>query len=143
MDNVVLATDIIIEKENKIVLITRGHEPFKGKLALPGGRVNENESIEEAAVREAKEETSLNVKLKEILGVYSGAGLDPRGYASGTVFVAKITEGKLKAADDADAADFYDIKKLDFGKIGFPHHKKILKDFLKWKKSGGTFWLTK
>src|SRR3989344_8987826 len=126
MDNVVLGTDIIIEKGNKVVLITRGHEPFRGKLALPGGRVNDNENVEEAAVREAKEETSLKVKLKEILGVYSGPNLDPRGYANTTVFVADIVGGDLEAGDDAGAADFYDIKNLDFNKIGFPHHQKIL-----------------
>jgi len=67
--NPVPTVDIIIEKDDKIVLIRRKNEPFKGKLAMPGGFVNEGELIEDRAIKEAKEETSLGIKLKEILGV--------------------------------------------------------------------------
>lgn len=143
MKNIMLTVDAIVEKNGKVVLITRGHEPHTGKLALPGGKVEKNERTEDAVVREAFEETSVRVKPLEILGVYSGNDIDPRGYASTTVFVTKILSGKLKGADDATKADFYDLKKLDFNRIGFWSHRKILKDFLKWKKSGGTFWLKK
>ena len=67
--NPVPTVDIIIEKDDKIVLIRRKNEPFKGKLAMPGGFVNEGELIEDRAIKDAKEETSLGIKLKEILGV--------------------------------------------------------------------------
>ena len=140
-NNVVIAVDILIENKGKIVLIKRKYHPHVGKLALPGGMVEREESVEDAAVREAREETSLNVKLKEILGVYSSNKLDPRGYAITTVFLADIVGGKLRASDDAQDIGWFDIKKINLKKLGFKHHVKILKDYMKWKKRKGTYWL--
>lgn len=64
--------DIVIEDDSRILLIKRKNEPFKDHLVLPGGFVNEGKKLEDAAKREAKEETSLDVHLIDILGVYSG-----------------------------------------------------------------------
>lgn len=134
--------DIIIEKDGKIALVKRKKEPFKDKLAIPGGFVEYNETVEHAAVREAEEETGLKVELKEILGVYSIPTRDPRKHTITTAFVAKPLSGKLKADTDAEEVNWYSLKKIDFQKLAFDHGK-ILKDYIKWKKSKQTFWSTK
>jgi len=140
--NPVPTVDIIIEKDDKIVLIRRKNEPFKGKLAIPGGFVNEGELIENRAIIEAKEETSLDVELKEILGVYSIPDRDPRGHLMTTVFIAKPISGKVKGGDDAAEATWFKITDKILNEVSFDH-KKILTDYLKWKKKKGTYWSTK
>ena len=140
--NPVPTVDIIIEKDDKIVLIRRKNEPFKGKLAMPGGFVNEGELIEDRAIKEAKEETSLGIKLKEILGVYSIPDRDPRGHLMTTVFIAKPISGKVKGGDDASDAGWFRIDKKILNELSFDH-KKIVTDYLKWKEKKGTYWSTK
>jgi len=91
--------DIIIEIESKgVVLIKRKNPPYG--WAIPGGFVDYGESLEEAAVREAKEETNLNVKLVKQFHTYSNPKRDPRHHSISTVYIAK-TKGKPKAKDDA------------------------------------------
>ena len=91
--------DTIIQKNSQILLVKRKKEPFKGYLVLPGGFVNEGERVEDAAKREIKEETSLDIELIDILGVYSEPERDPRGHIMSTVFIGKIS----KSSDKADA----------------------------------------
>lgn len=136
--NFCLTADIIIENKNKIVLIERKNEPFKGKWQTPGGFVEDEETVEEAAIREAKEETGLKIKLKDILGVYSDPKRDPRGRVVSVVFVASA-KGKLKACSDASKAEWIGINKINFKNLAFDH-SKILRDYLKWKKKKGTYW---
>jgi 8-oxo-dGTP diphosphatase len=139
-----LAVDIIIENRGKIVLIKRNSEPFKGFFALPGGKVGNEETVENAAIREAEEETSLKVKLKEILGVYSDPKRDIRGNVRfiATVFIAEPIKGKVKASSDAKEAFWINPNKINFKKLAFDH-EKIIKDYIKWKKKKGTYWSTK
>ena len=137
-----LVVDIIIEKDNEIVLIRHKNDWFKDKLGMPGGHVEYGETVEHAAIREAKEETSLDVKLKEILGIYSDPKRDERGHKVTTVFIAECVKGKLKGGDDASDANWYNVDNLPFGQMA-GDHPQILKDYLKWKKSQGTFWSTK
>jgi 8-oxo-dGTP diphosphatase len=134
--------DIIIQKGNKIVLVERGQEPFMGMIELPGGHVDKNETVEKAAIREAKEETNLKVRLENILGVYSGPKRDPRGPTVTTAFVAKPVDGRLKAGSDAKIGFWCDVRKIPFKKMAFDH-TEILKDYLKWRKKKGTYWTTK
>jgi len=119
--------DIIIEYENGIILIERKHEPLG--WAIPGGHVDYGESLEEAAVREAKEETSLEVRLLEQFHTYSDPNRDPRSHKISTVYIAKA-KGKPKASSDAK-----NIKV--FTKDNLPElvcdHKKILEDYFKHK----------
>jgi 8-oxo-dGTP diphosphatase len=88
--NPIPTVDTIIQKDSQILLVKRKKEAFKGLFALPGGFVNEGERVEDAAKREAKEETSLDIELVDILGVYSEPNRDPRGHIMSTVFVGKI-----------------------------------------------------
>ncbi|MGB6589920.1 MAG: NUDIX hydrolase [Candidatus Nitrosopolaris sp.] len=81
--------DIIIEDDSRILLVKRRNEPFKDHLVLPGAFVNEGEKVEDAAKREALEETSLDVDLIDILGVYSDPTRDPRGHNMSTVFIGR------------------------------------------------------
>ena len=137
--NSLVSVDMIVEKQGKILLVTRGHDPYKGKLAFPGGFVNYDEKVEDAAVREAKEETGLNINLRAILGVYSEPNRDPRGHNVVTVFIADVASGELKAGDDAADAKFYSLAELDPSKLSFDH-ARMLNDFLKWKRKGETYW---
>jgi ADP-ribose pyrophosphatase YjhB (NUDIX family) len=136
------SADIIIHQWSKIVLVERGQEPFKGLIELPGGHVDANESVEQAAIREAKEETNLKIKLENIFGVYSAPGRDPRGPTITTVFLAKPIGGKLKAGSDAKIGFWCDVKKIPFKKMAFDH-SEVLRDYLKWVKKKGTYWSTK
>ncbi|MDI6825603.1 MAG: NUDIX hydrolase [Candidatus Aenigmarchaeota archaeon] len=140
--NPIPTVDIIIEKDDKVVLIRRKNEPFKGKLAIPGGFVNEGELIEDRAIKEAEEETSLKVELKEILGVYSIPDRDPRGHLISVVFIAKPVSGIVKCGDDAAEAGWFKINDKILNELSFDH-KKIMTDYLKWIKDKGTYWSTK
>jgi ADP-ribose pyrophosphatase YjhB (NUDIX family) len=126
--------DIIIEVEAGIVLIKRKNEPLG--WAIPGGFVDYGESLEEAAVREAKEETGLNVRLIRQFHTYSDPKRDPRFHAISTVYIAKA-QGVPKAEDDAQDAKIFDHHNLP-ADIVFDH-RKIVEEYFKAKdrKEGG------
>jgi 8-oxo-dGTP diphosphatase len=138
--------DAIIQKNSQILLVKRKKDPFKGYLVLPGGFVNEGERVEDAAKREIKEETSLDIELIDILGVYSEPKRDPRGHIMSTVFIGKISESSDKidalAQDDAVAIEWLNLEEVDNTRFGFDH-KKIISDYIRWKQFGGTFWSSK
>jgi len=120
-----LTTDVIIELEDGIILVRRGNEPFKNYWALPGGFVEYGETVENAAIREVKEETGLEIKLKKLFGVYSEPGRDPRGHTVTICYLGTRIGGKLKAASDADEARIF--KEIPWNELAFDH-AKILKD---------------
>ncbi|MBI4829445.1 MAG: NUDIX hydrolase [Nitrospinae bacterium] len=99
-----LTVDIIIEIEDKIVFIERAHEPHG--WALPGGFVDYGETLEQAAVREAKEETGLDVTLLRQLGAYSDPARDPRQHNVSVVFAARAA-GEPQGGDDARHARLF------------------------------------
>ncbi|NOZ58932.1 MAG: NUDIX hydrolase [Euryarchaeota archaeon] len=126
-----LAVDIVIEVGSRIVLIRRRYEPFAGSWALPGGFVECGERVEEAAVREAREETNLNVEVKELLGVYSAPERDPRGHVVSICFIAR-GEGELRGRDDAAEAGLFSPREALGLSLAFDH-AEIIKDYLRRK----------
>src|SRR5215211_6207598 len=135
--------DVILQRDSKILMVRRNKDPFKDRLALPGGFVNEGETVEEAMKREAMEETSLEVEPVDILGVYSGPKRDPRKHIVTVVFIGIIVGGSSsRAGDDAASIEWVKIADIERQQIAFDH-AQILRDYSQWRNSGGTFWSTK
>ena len=124
------AVDIIIELADGIVLIERKNEPFG--WALPGGFVDYGEALEDAAVREAREETSLQISDLRLLGCYSDPLRDKRAHIISAVYVAH-GEGSPKAADDAANLAVFPLTALP-ATLCFDHGK-IIEDYLRMKRS--------
>ncbi len=121
--NPVPTVDIIIQVDNGIVLIERANPPYG--WALPGGFVDYGESLEKAAIREAKEETNLDVRLIKQLKTYSDPSRDVRQHTISTVFIAEAT-GTPKGGDDARQAQVYHQETIPA--LAFDH-KAILDDY--------------
>ncbi|TKJ22779.1 MAG: DNA mismatch repair protein MutT [Promethearchaeota archaeon Loki_b32] len=100
-----LTVDAVILVNNKrdLVLIRRKNPPFMRDLALPGGFVDIGETVEEACIREAFEETNINVNIINVIGVFSDPKRDPRGHTVSIAFLCKpkTKKEKPKAKDDA------------------------------------------
>ena len=101
---VLTADAVIVDPAMGVVLIRRGHPPFAGRWALPGGFVEVGESCPEACRREAKEETGLDVDVVALLGVYSAPGRDPRCHTVSAVYLCRAVGGALAGGDDASDA---------------------------------------
>jgi len=110
-----------------IVLIERLNEPLG--LAIPGGFVDIGESVEEALVREMKEETDLDVEILSLLNVFSDPSRDPRFHTASVVYICKA-EGVPKGLDDAKEAIIYTKEEIPFEKLVFDH-ANILRQYLK------------
>lgn len=123
--------DVVIEREGHVVLILRKNPP--PGWALPGGFVEYGERLEDAAVREAKEETGLDVTLTALLGVYSDPARDPRQHTVATVYVGRA-EGAPIGGDDAAEARFFHESDLPVD-IAFDH-RAILADYFTFAKTG-------
>ena len=117
------ADAVIVDPERGVVLIRRGHEPFRGSWALPGGFVEVGETVEAACRREAREETGLEVEPVRLLGVYSDPARDPRGHTVSAVFVCRVTGGKLCGGDDAAEARWFAT--LDGLDLAFDHARVL------------------
>ena len=124
-----VAADVIIELVDRpgrpIVLIERRNPP--AGHALPGGFVDVGETVEDAARREAREETGLDVQLRGLLGVYSDPGRDPRGHTITIVYVGEAS-GEPAAGDDAAAIVVADPEAPP--PLAFDH-ERILRDYLR------------
>lgn len=118
---------IIYDVKLGIVLIKRKNPPFG--WALPGGFIDYGESAENAAVREAMEETSLKVTLKSLHGVYSAPGRDPRFHTLSICYLGQASNLKdIKGRDDATEATFFPLDKLP-NNMAFDH-RAIIQDFI-------------
>jgi len=130
-----ITADVIIEipmlDDKPIVLIERKYEPYG--WAIPGGFVEVGETIATAAQREALEETSLEVELDVLLGIYSDPRRDFRGHTACAVFVGN-TSGKPVAADDAKDIALFDPFNVDV-ELAFDH-RQILQDYCEYRLNG-------
>ncbi len=121
VDSVVLCST---NKHFKVLLIKRKSEPFKDEWALPGGFIEESETLEEAAIRELHEETGVKVSSMEQVKAFGAPGRDPRGRTISIAFISRIyCEEKLNPGDDAIDAKWFDWDKLP--KLAFDHAKII------------------
>ncbi len=125
MKCITLTVDGIVSFRDGIVLVKRGKDPFKGYYALPGGIVEYGERVEDAVLREVKEETGLECEIVDLVGVYSDPNRDPRGHFVTICYLLKVKGGKLKAGSDADEVKVFKLGELP--KLAFDH-SKILKD---------------
>lgn len=119
-----LTVDLVLatrEVRPRVLLIQRKRDPFAGAWALPGGFVEENEKLADAARRELKEETGLDVVDIEQLSTAGDPGRDPRGWTVSVVYLARVDAKQLKpvAADDAEAVAWFPLGKLP--KLAFDH----------------------
>lgn len=116
-----LTTDVIVHTRTHVLLIERGHEPFEGMWALPGGHVDEGETVETAAVRELEEETSLRLAAAPtLLGVYSKPGRDPRTWNVSVVYRIGVgAQPEAQAGDDARQVRWFSWDA--FPKLAFDH----------------------
>ncbi len=127
--NPVPAAGVLVEMESSIVLIRRGQPPFAGWWALPAGYIEADESVEQAAVRECKEETGLDVELLELFGVYSF----PDGPAHSGIIIfyrARPVGGKLQAGDDAEEAALFPPGELP-EQLAFRTHREVLERWMR------------
>jgi 8-oxo-dGTP diphosphatase len=131
-----LAADCIIELADRpgrpIVLIERRFPPLG--WAIPGGFVDRGERVEAAALREAREETSLTVELRALLGLYSDPARDPRGHTVTAVYVVQA-RGTPVARDDARALDIFDPERLPLPLVF--DHALVLADYRRFRAGGG------
>lgn len=124
------------EKEYEILLIQRKNPPFQGNFALPGGFVEYGEAVEDACIREVKEETNLDIEIEKLklVGVYSKPDRDPRGHTITNTFLYILSEKaenlNPSAGDDAKNAKFFKISEALGLKLAFDH-KDMIKDALK------------
>lgn len=116
--------DILIQRNDRVLLIRRKNVPHG--WALPGGFIDYGESAETAAVREAREETALEVFNLHLMGVYSRPDRDPRFHTISIVYTAEA-RGTSKASDDAAGLGWFDHRKLP-SPMAFDH-EQIIRDF--------------
>ncbi len=130
-----VAVDAIIDIDGGIVIIERSNPPFG--WALPGGFVDNYESLEDAVRREMKEETGLELLALKQFHAYSKPGRDPRFHTIGIVFTAK-GKGTPKSGDDAARLKVMKLEEVNKYNFAFDH-KQIIKDYIKYKKGSDPF----
>lgn len=117
-----LAVDAVILYNEEIVVIKRLNNPFQGQYALPGGFVDVGETVENAVIREAKEETNLSIKIMSLVGVYSEPTRDERKHIVSLCYLARGS-GELKAGSDAKDIRTFQPDKLPT--LAFDHNEMV------------------
>ncbi len=120
----VLAVDGIILKDDKVLLVKQSKPPFFGYWSLPGGHVEYGETVEEAVIREMKEELGVEVKIKKLLGVYSDPKRDPRYHSASVAYLLEKGEGEICLNEEASEFKYFALNNLP-KRIGFDHRKML------------------
>jgi ADP-ribose pyrophosphatase YjhB (NUDIX family) len=113
--------------DEKIVLLRRGIEPSYGKWVFPGGYVERGERIEDAAIRETKEEVNLDVKIRDLVGVYSRNGHP----VIIIVYAADVVHGEIKACDECLEVKTFSTSEIPWDELAFPNTRNALKDYVR------------
>ncbi len=119
-----LSTNAVIINDGRVLLVRRGVEPFKGLWAVPGGYVEWDETVEQAVVREVKEETCLIATKTTLIGVFSSPSRDPDQVVNCSYLVEAADVSKLQAGDDAEEARWFALNDLP-ERLAFDHRKQI------------------
>jgi len=106
-----VAAAVLVVKDERVLLVRRVNEPFRGRWTLPAGFVNGGEDPAEAAVRECLEETGLSVRVTRVFDIVAGRE-HPRGADFVIVYQAEVLSGEMQADDDADAVEWFDKNNL-------------------------------
>lgn len=120
------AAGCVVFEKGKLLMVERAHPPYIGDWTIPAGFMEWDESPAQTAVRELKEETSLDVKITEIFEVYNGND-DPRTNAIMVLYFADVVGGVLEAADDAGQARFFALEDIPKN-IAFESHRQAIAD---------------
>ena len=125
-DIAVTVDAVIISKgeQPKILLVQRGNDPYKGDWALPGGFLEEDETLEEGAKRELEEETGLLIKTIKQIGAFGNPGRDPRGRTISIAFLGTV-ESPVEVKGDDDAAEAKWFKLSQLPELAFDHQRII------------------
>jgi 8-oxo-dGTP diphosphatase len=121
------AVGVILEQDGRVVLVKRRYEPRAGLWGLPAGFMEAGEAPEETALREALEETGLEIAIDRLHGAYQGAGSGTGARVVLLVYRARITGGSLFAGDDAEEVDWFDFVALP--DLAFESHKQALTEY--------------
>lgn len=126
-----LTVDLVVlrphEDRLQVLLVQRRHDPYQGRWALPGGFVDENEPLDQAARRELAEETGLTGVPLEQFGAFGDPGRDPRGWTVTVAYLARPSSAvtELRAGDDAARVAWFDVNQLP--PLAFDHENIIKK----------------
>jgi ADP-ribose pyrophosphatase YjhB (NUDIX family) len=132
--NPVPACGVVIERGGSVLLARRGHEPRLDCWGIPAGFMEYGEHPETTAVRDAREETGLRVRLTGLFGVYAGRD-DPRTRAVLILYHARIVGGRLEAGDDASEVGYFPLDRLP-RPIAFRSHREALTDLKRLRGRG-------
>ena len=122
-----LVADALTTIDNKIVLVKRKYPPFKGYWAIPGGLVAMEETVEQSALRELKEETGINGEILGLVGVFSELGRDPRNRSVCICYHCSAKNAPLESTEEAEEVALFPLDQLP--ELAFDH-KKIISTFL-------------
>ncbi len=123
-DDPKVAAIVLVQYNGKLVLVRRDIDPFRGHWSFPSGYVDRAENVESEAVREVKEETGLDIRLRRLLGVYSQQG----NHVILVVYTADAIGGTLEALDEVQEVGLFSSDELP--PLPFPHDEEIISDYL-------------